>query len=220
MIGRVLRWSAAGVAIAWAMTRVETGARAQQPAPGGAPQALALDRPETTIAGGHAGAGGMTTMKISSSAFQADGAIPERYADYGEKMSPPLRIDGVPSQAAALVLMVEDPDAKNPKPFVHWLLYNIPPETKDLREAMPSSPRLPDLGGALQGQSSRGAIGYFGPRPPKGDPPHHYHFQVFALDAQLSLQPGAQREELLKAMQGHVIAKSETVGTFAAPASS
>ena len=73
---------------------------------------------------------------------------------------------------------------------------------------------LEDPKGALQGRNSRGQIGYMGPRPPEGDPPHHYHFQVFALDAPLTMPPGADREALLAAMRGHVLARGETVGTF------
>jgi Raf kinase inhibitor-like YbhB/YbcL family protein len=110
--------------------------------------------------------------------------------------------------------MMEDPDAKEPKPYVHWLLYNVPASTTRLPESMPSALRLDDPKGALQGRNSRGQIGYMGPRPPEGDPPHHYHFQVFALDAPLTLQPGADREALLAAMSGHVVARGETVGTF------
>jgi Raf kinase inhibitor-like YbhB/YbcL family protein len=100
---------------------------------------------------------------------------------------------------------------------VHWLLYNLPPSLQSLREALPSTPRLKDLGGALQGRTSRGNIGYFGPRPPRADPPHHYHFQLFALDAMLALDPALNREQLLKAMTGHVLAAGELIGTFKAP---
>jgi Raf kinase inhibitor-like YbhB/YbcL family protein len=112
---------------------------------------------------------------------------------------------------------MEDPDAREPKPFVHWLVYNLPPSVEALPEGLSSTPRLKEFEGALQGRTSRGNIGYFGPRPPKPDPPHHYYVQVFALDAMLPLDPGASREALLRAMDGHVVAAGQIVGTFKAP---
>jgi Raf kinase inhibitor-like YbhB/YbcL family protein len=75
-------------------------------------------------------------------------------------------------------------------------------------------PRLTQPEGVLQGRTSRGSVGYFGPKPPVGDPPHHYHFQVFALDAKLDVPAGADRDQLLAAMQGHVLAAGELVGTY------
>jgi Raf kinase inhibitor-like YbhB/YbcL family protein len=110
---------------------------------------------------------------------------------------------------------MEDPDATSPLPFVHWLAAgpnkitqipeNIPPVERDPKKAP----------GAQQGSNSRSAIGYFGPRPPAGDPPHSYHFQVFALDTPLRLPSGFNRHALLRAMEGHVLAKGELVGQFA-----
>jgi Raf kinase inhibitor-like YbhB/YbcL family protein len=81
-------------------------------------------------------------------------------------------------------------------------------------ESIPTVLRLEDPAGALQGRNSRGQIGYMGPRPPAGDPPHRYHFQVFALDTMLNVAPGADRETLLAAMRDHVLARGEHVGTF------
>ena len=110
---------------------------------------------------------------------------------------------------------MEDPDAKRVKPFVHWVAYDIPADSTGLPLGLPALPRLEvPVAGMLQGQNGRGTVGYFGPRPPVGDPPHHYHFQVFALDAKLGLEPGAKREEVLAAMAGHVLAKGEMVATY------
>lgn len=109
---------------------------------------------------------------------------------------------------------MEDPDAKTPKPYVHWVLYNVPPETNRLPESVPTLPRLKEPKDALQGRNSRWQVGYAGPRPPEGDPAHHYHFQLFALDTMLDVPPGADRDAVLKALTGHVIARGEVIGTF------
>jgi Raf kinase inhibitor-like YbhB/YbcL family protein len=161
--------------------------------------------------------GNAAAISVTSKSFSANGSIPVKYADYGEKVSPDLSWSGVPASAKALVLLVEDPDAREPKPFVHWVLYNLPPSTKALPESIPGQPRLPEFGGVLQGRNSRGTIGYFGPRPPKGDPPHHYHFQIFAVDAPLTLDPSATATAVLAALKGHVVAAGELVATFQAP---
>ena len=108
--------------------------------------------------------------------------------------------------------------AAAPKPFTHWIAYDLPAGLTSLREGLPTEPVLADIEGAKPGTNSRGSTGYFGPKPPVGDPPHNYHFQVFALDlAELGLPPGAPREEVLKAMHGHVLAEGEIVGTYAGP---
>jgi Raf kinase inhibitor-like YbhB/YbcL family protein len=157
------------------------------------------------------------TIVVTSRAFRNNAVIPLRHSDYGEKVSPDFAWTGVPATAKALVVLMEDPDAREPKPFVHWVLYNLPPALNALPESVPGVPRLPEFGGALQGRNSRGTTGYFGPRPPKGDPAHHYHLQVFALDAPLSLNPGATASAVLTALDGHVVGKGELVATFRAP---
>jgi Raf kinase inhibitor-like YbhB/YbcL family protein len=148
------------------------------------------------------------SIQVRSSAFEPGQRIPERFTAYDEGISPPLGWNGVPAGTRSLVLIMEDPDAPMREPFVHWLMYNIPPETTSLPEGIPGEPRLDDPPGALQGVNSRGSIGYFGPR----DPPHHYHFQIFALDTKLRLPPGVDRPTLAEAMSGHVLAKGELVG--------
>ena len=122
---------------------------------------------------------------------------------------------GPRSKARSLTsLIMEDPDAKPITPFVHWLAWNIPGNYRHLPEGLQEQEQLTDPPGVRQGRTSRGTVGYLGPRPPVGDPPHHYHFQIFALDTVLSVAPGAERDELLSAMSGHVLAAGEVVGTY------
>jgi Raf kinase inhibitor-like YbhB/YbcL family protein len=162
-------------------------------------QPLALQR---------AGAGNQ--IRVSSPAIH--GTISRMQSEYGDGVSPELwweKVEGAKSYA----LILEDPDAKSPTPFVHWVAYNIPPDRTSLPEGLqeqaPGEPK-----GLLQGTTSKGSVGYFGPRPPVGDPPHHYHFQVFALDSTLDVPPGAERDQVLEAMSGHVLAAGELVGTY------
>jgi Raf kinase inhibitor-like YbhB/YbcL family protein len=155
-------------------------------------------------------------VTMASPSF-ADGAeIPDANSDYGDGLSPELRWSGVPGGTRSLALVTEDPDA--PKgPFTHWILYNLPGDLRELPPSIPSNAELPQLAGALQGRTSAGSIGYFGPHPPENDPPHHYHFELFCLDAPLPLGPGADRDQLRTALSGHVLAKGELVGTYEAP---
>ena len=155
-------------------------------------------------------------ITISTTAFPPDGKIPYRYSDYGEKISPDLTIGNVPPNAKSLVLLAEDPDAVEPKPFIHWVLYNLPPGTTHLPEAIPGALKLADFGDALQGANSSGSIGYDGMRPPYGSKAHHFHFQIFALDTMLDLPPGADRSAVRAAMDKHVISSGEIVGTYLA----
>lgn len=157
------------------------------------------------------------TLQVRSTDFARNGTMPREHSDYGQKISPALSWSGAPAGTASFVVLAEDPDAKEPKPFVHWVLYDLPAEHTQLPQAVSPLPRLTSYGGALQGRTSRGNIGYFGPRPPTADPAHHYHFQVFALDATLKLDPGATADQVRAAMRGHVLAAGEVVGTFKAP---
>jgi len=155
------------------------------------------------------------TMKVTSSAFAADAAIPEKHSGYSSGPSPQLSWSGAPPTTKTFAIVMEDPDAKAmaPQPFVHWIAYNIPATTMTLPEGVPAA--MPDIkGGGMQGANGTKASGYFGPRPPAGDPDHHYHFQVFALSTELPLKAGANKADLLAAMQGYVVAWGELVGTY------
>lgn len=148
-------------------------------------------------------------------AFEKDKPIPGQYAKEGHNASPVVEWSNVPDGTKSFVVIVDDPDAAKPKPFTHWLAYDIPSITMKLREGVPGTPLLQDPKDMKQGANSMGSVGYTGPNPPVGDPAHHYHFQVFALDVEtLGLEPGAKRDAVLKAMDGHVLAEGQIVGTF------
>jgi Raf kinase inhibitor-like YbhB/YbcL family protein len=138
-------------------------------------------------------------------------AIPDRHSAYHANQPPLLRWSGVPDGTRSLVVIVEDPDAKSPAPFAHWLVAQIPPGAASLDGAAAAKPAP---GAPLLGATHTGKTGWFGPQPPAGDPPHHYHFQVYALDRTLDLPAGFNRQALLDAMLGHVIARGELVGTY------
>src|SRR5204862_5506986 len=148
------------------------------------------------------------------SAFSANEAIPLRYTDYGQKISPSLAWSHGPAGTKSFAIIVDDPDAK-PKLVNHWSIFNIPADVTELPEGMPGDPRLMQPKDAAQGTNTHGSVGYAGPHPPPGDPAHHYHFQVFALDAPLELPVAPQRAAILRAMQGHVLGAGELVGEFA-----
>lgn len=153
-------------------------------------------------------------IELSSPTIPANGAIPQKHSEYADGVSPALSWAAVPG-AKSYAIIAEDPDAKPITPFVHWVIWNIPASTTQFPEGLQEQPRLTDPAGVMQGRTSRGQIGYMGPRPPVGDSPHHYHFQILALDKMLDLPAGADRDEVLKASEGHVLAKGLLVGTYA-----
>jgi Raf kinase inhibitor-like YbhB/YbcL family protein len=157
------------------------------------------------------GADRLPRMRIESDAFDNGERIPDRHV----RVSPPLRFADIPGGAVELALIVEDPDAPTPMPFVHWLVYGIPiapsQSTAELRGAVEEDT---PLFGARQGKTTMRHAHYDGPAPPPGHGVHHYHFQVFALDVALDLEAGAGRTELLEAMEGHVVAAGEWIGTY------
>lgn len=152
-------------------------------------------------------------LAVRSAAFVSGQPLPPRFSAYHDDASPSVSWSPVPA-ARSYALIMEDPDAAATRPFVHWVIYNIPATSTLLPEGLPMEPRLLKPDGALQGANSRGSVGYYGPRPPVGDPPHHYHFQVLALDRMLDLKPGATRDEVLEAAKGHVIGGGEVIGTY------
>jgi Raf kinase inhibitor-like YbhB/YbcL family protein len=153
------------------------------------------------------------TITVSSPAFKDGQTIPEEFTAYGKGRSLPLSWSDLPAGTRSIAVIIDDPDARTPRPFVHWLIYNIPPDTKSLEPGLPTKPKLDAPRGAVQGTNSRQSVGYFGPRPPQGDPPHHYHIKVFALDQELKLDPGADEPALTQAMEGHILGQGELVGT-------
>ena len=157
--------------------------------------------------------GGGKAMNLASSAFPPGGSIPPRVTCDGANVSPPLEWSGVPAQAKSLALVVTDPDAPDPKApkmtWVHWILYDLPAESKGLREAVPSK-GLP--AGSFEGSNDWGKTGYGGPCPPIGR--HRYVFTLYALDAVLPDLRGPSRAALEKAIDGHVLQKAELIGTY------
>ena len=153
--------------------------------------------PETLQEGG-------VEMKITSSEFLNNEKIPSKYTCDGENINPQLSIYGVPGDAKSIVLIVDDPDAPGGD-WVHWLIWNIPPETKEILEN-----NVPE--NAVVGKNDFGNNNYGGPCPPSGT--HHYHFKVYALDKILELPDSSRKSELLKEIQGHVIDKTELIGVY------
>ncbi len=162
---------------------------------------------------------GRKAMKIElkSSAFQNGERIPRKYTGDGEDVSPPLSWSGVPEGAKELALICDDPDAPTAEPWVHWVIYGLSPELTELPEGIPAQSQIDKPVKALQGKNSWPSgrtVGYRGPAPPPGHGTHHYHFKFYALDQPLNLPPGVDKRRLLKAMQGHIIAQGELVGTY------
>jgi len=154
-----------------------------------------------------------TGMGLDSSAFAPGADIPRRYTCEGEDQSPPLAWSGLPAAARSLALIVDDPDAPDPAAprmtWVHWVLYNLPPETTHL-DAWIAPSALPS--GTLQGRNDWKRTGYGGPCPPIGR--HRYFHRLYALDVTLPDLKQPTKDQLLKAMQGHVLAQAELVGTY------
>jgi Raf kinase inhibitor-like YbhB/YbcL family protein len=174
-----------------------------EPRPAG--PALALARPETQAP---------LSLTVSSPAFRSGRPLPPKHSDYHDGVSPAISWTGAPQDTASFVLLMEDPAAVQGHPFVHWVAWNIPANVATLQEALPTDLQLAAPKAMRQGRNTRGSTGYFGPRPPVGDKPHPYHFQVFALSTMLALPLGADRETVLAAMVGKVVAKGELVGTY------
>lgn len=155
---------------------------------------------------------GIMTIALHSSTFQAGMAIPRECTQEGQSVSPQLSWEGVPATARELVLVCEDPDAPMPSPIVHWIAYNIPASVTSLPEGVPTWWELPT--GGRQAKNYKGTPGYIGPMPPLGHGRHHYHFQLFAVNAPLEFSEPPDRDALVKAMQGKVVAEGELIGTY------
>jgi Raf kinase inhibitor-like YbhB/YbcL family protein len=146
------------------------------------------------------------SIQVSSPAFEPGGTIPRKYTGEGQDLSPPLAWSGLPGGTRELALVCDDPDAPTSKPFVHWVVYKIPADLSGLPEG--------GARGALEGENDFGGTGYGGPMPPRGHGTHRYRFKVYALDAELGVAGGLTKDELLRAMEGHVLAQGELVGTY------
>jgi len=148
-------------------------------------------------------------IKITSSAFEEGGLIPAKYTCDGADVSPPLQWDAVPEGTKSVALICDDPDAPMGT-WVHWALFNLPSDAKELAENIPAEETLPN--GAKQGVNDFGRIGYGGPCPPGGT--HRYFFKIYALDTEVGLEAGADKRQLLKAMEGHILEQGQLVGKY------
>lgn len=145
-------------------------------------------------------------IQLSSDAFEAGGPIPKKHTGEGADVSPPLDWTGLPEGTRELALICDDPDAPRPRPWVHWVVYGIPADLTGLPEG--------GAQGVTEGKNDFGRTGYGGPMPPRGHGVHHYRFRIYALDTELDAAAGLTREQLLAAMEGHVISEGELVGTY------
>jgi Raf kinase inhibitor-like YbhB/YbcL family protein len=148
-------------------------------------------------------------FSITSSAFDDGGMMPAKYTPDGKDISPPLSWSGVPEGTKSIALINDDPDAPVGT-WVHWVVYNLPPDADGLEENIPPDPALSS--GAIQGTTDFGRIGYGGPAPPSGT--HRYFFKLYALDTMLDLAPGASKAQVRSAMVGHVLAEAQLMGKY------
>jgi Raf kinase inhibitor-like YbhB/YbcL family protein len=152
-------------------------------------------------------------MKLSSQSITEGKRIPKEFTADGIDKSPLLKWDDVPDGVKEFALIMDDPDAPTPKPWVHWVIYCIPSTTRELAEAIP---RNSDHKGMKQGINSwpSNHVGYRGPAPPPGHGTHRYYFKLYALNQNLTLPSKASKEQVLKAIEGHVIAEAQLMGTY------
>lgn len=138
------------------------------------------------------------------SVFENNHEIPGLHTCLDANISPPFTFEDIPKETESLVLIVEDTDAA-PAPWTHWLVFNIPPDTKSVEEG-----RIP--AGGTEGLANNHSFGYEGPCPKYFEGTHHYKFSLFALDMRLDLPPESEKEDVKKAMQGHLIEEATLIG--------
>ncbi len=151
-----------------------------------------------------------TNIIVKSDSFSDGGMIPAKYTCDGANISPQLSWDNAPKGTKSFVLICEDPDAPMGT-FTHWVLYDLPADVHELPENLPQDKILPN--GAKQGITDFKKVGYGGPCPPNGT--HRYYFKLYALDTLLNLEPALKKEDILKAMNGHILAQGQIMGKYA-----
>ena len=150
------------------------------------------------------------TINVTSTAFGQNQRIPKKYTGEGDDVSPPLAWTGLPDKTQAVALICDDPDAPTAEPWVHWVIYNLPPTSTGLPEGVPAGRQAQGARRRLAGEEllarrTTSVIGGRCRRRSHGD--HHYHFVVYALDQKLPLEPGLTKKEVLKLIEGHILAK-------------
>ncbi|MCE9538947.1 MAG: YbhB/YbcL family Raf kinase inhibitor-like protein [Bacteroidetes bacterium] len=143
-----------------------------------------------------------TSLTVTSTSFPKDGLIPSKYTCDGTNLSPSLQIQDLPKGTKTMALIIHDPDAPMEGGITHWIVWNIPP-TKSIPE---------NLKGGIQGMNGANQTGYTGPCPPSGK--HHYHFNVYALDTELLLSKNTNKDQLEKAMEGHILSEGNLIGLY------
>ena len=150
------------------------------------------------------------SFQISSNAFSPNESIPKKFTCDGSDLSPQLSWTDPPTTAQSFALIMDDPDAPAGT-WVHWVLYDLPSNTRELAENIPNREQLPN--GARQGRNDFNKIGYGGPCPPSGNA-HRYFFKLYALDTKLNLKSRALKADVERAMQAHIVAQSELIGRY------
>lgn len=150
------------------------------------------------------------SIRLISSAFAEGQAVPKKHTCEGTDVSPPLEWTGIPEGTKSIALVCDDPDAPMGT-WVHWVVFNLAPDTTSLTENLPKTPKLDD--GTLQGVNDFKRSGYGGPCPPPGKP-HRYFFKLYALDTSLDLGEGAGKKDVEKAMVGHILGQGQLMGTY------
>jgi len=152
-------------------------------------------------------------LVVTSPAFTSGRPLDEKYTQNGANMSPPLAWTRGPTGTQSYVVLAEDSGVNRAEPIVHWIVYNIPSTMRYLPSETPGDTALPS--GVMQGKNVSGSTAYLGPKPPAGQT-HPYHFQVFALNTKLNIDPAnADRTTVINAMKGRVLASGDVVGTYA-----
>ncbi len=157
-----------------------------------------------------------TAIQVESPTLKANQTIPQDHTADGKNVSPALTWSGAPAATKQFALVCDDPDVPMPGGFVHWVVYKIPGAAKGLPADLPMEATLTapsDIAGTIQGMSGFRRAGYRGPAPPPGKP-HHYTFTVYALDAELPLEPGLTRAQLMEAIKGHIIGQGSLVAIY------
>ncbi len=150
------------------------------------------------------------SFQISSTAFSEGGMIPKKFTCDGPDVSPQLSWKDAPAATQSFALIMDDPDAPVGT-WVHWVLYNLPANTKELPEGVEKQEQL--AGGGLQGRNDFRKVGYGGPCPPTGNP-HRYYFKLYALDAKVDLKAGVTKADAERAMKGHILGQTQVMGRY------
>lgn len=157
------------------------------------------------------------TITVASAAFEHHGTVPLTNTAYGDNTVPQITWSNLPQGTVQLALVMDDPVAPTPEPFVHWVAYNIPADAAELPAGLTKDAAVTgvaDLAGMINGVNGIRQTGYFGPRPPVDGKLHAYHFRIYALDSALNLPEGLNKQQLLEAIDGHVLATGMLMGHY------